>query len=68
MNYKIFCDESNHLLNDSLNIMVNGAILIDEDKVVEIKKKIKFLRHKHNYHNEIKWTKLINKQKEYVNA
>ena len=65
MNYKIFCDESNHLLNDSSNIMVNGAILIDEDKVVETNKYIKLLRHKHNYHNEIKWTKLINKQKEF---
>lgn len=65
MNYKIFCDESNHLLNDSSNIMVNGAILIDEDKVVEANKYIKFLRYKHNYHNEIKWTKLISKQKEF---
>lgn len=65
MKYKIFCDESNHLLNDKSNIMVNGAILIDEDRVIETNKYIKLLRHKHNYHNEIKWTKLINKQKAF---
>jgi hypothetical protein len=68
MNYKIFCDESNHLLTDKSDIMVNGAILIDEDKVIETNKHIKYLRHKYNYHNEIKWTKLINSQKEFYKA
>lgn len=62
MNYKIFCDESLHLLSDSSNLMVNGALKIREDKVVEANKYIKYLRHKHNYHNELKWTKLISKQ------
>lgn len=65
MTYKIFCDESNHLLNDTSDIMVNGAILIDEDRVIEANKHIKYLRFKHNYHNEIKWTKLIKSQKEF---
>ncbi|MFW2590665.1 DUF3800 domain-containing protein [Aliarcobacter butzleri] len=67
-NYKIFCDESNHLLTDKSNIMVNGAILIDEEKVIEANKHIKYLRHKYNYHNEIKWTKLIKSQKEFYKA
>lgn len=65
MNYKIFCDESNHLLTDTSDIMVNGAILINEDRVIQANKYIKYLRYKHNYQTEIKWTKLLNKQKEF---
>ncbi len=64
-NYKIFCDESNHILSDDSDLMVNGAIRIEEDKVVQANKHIKYLRHKYNYHTELKWTKLILKQKEF---
>jgi hypothetical protein len=59
MNYKIFCDESNHLLNDKSNLMVNGAIMVPENKVQKYNKHIKYLRHKYNYHYELKWTKLF---------
>ncbi len=62
MKYKLFCDESNYLLNDPSNLMVNGAIRIEESRVIEANKFIKYLRHKHSYHTEIKWTKLIAKQ------
>ena len=65
MEYKIFCDESNHLLTDTSNLMVNGAVSIAANKVVETNKYIKHLKHKHNYHNELKWTKLISKQKKF---
>ena len=59
MDYKIFCDESNHLLNDKSNLMVNGAILVPEEKVQKYNRYIKYLRHKYNYHYEIKWVKLF---------
>lgn len=59
MNYKIFCDESNHLLNDKSNLMVSGAIIVPQDKVQNYNKYIKYLRHKYNYHYELKWTKLF---------
>jgi len=65
MKYKIFCDESNHLLNDKSNVMVNGAICVPEEEVVEINKYIKYLKHKHNYYNELKWTKVIKSQKDF---
>lgn len=65
MVYKIFCDESNYLLNDTSDIMVNGAIRIEEQHLVEAKKYIKYLRHKYSYFTEIKWTKLIKKQLEF---
>jgi len=60
--YKIFCDESNHLMNDKSNVMVNGAILVPEEKTQEYNRYIKYLRHKHNYYTELKWTKLHSKQ------
>jgi len=62
MHFKIFCDESNHLLKDSSNLMVNGAIRVEEARLKEASNYIKALRHKHAYHTEIKWTKLIYKQ------
>lgn len=65
MNYKIFCDESNHLLNDKSKVMVNGAICIREDEVEEVNRYIKHLKKKHKYYNELKWTKVINKQKDF---
>ena len=65
MNYKIFCDESNHLLNDKSNVMVNGAICVPEEEVIDINKYIKYLKYKHNYYNELKWTKLIKSQKDF---
>ncbi len=60
--YKIFCDESNYMLQDSSDLMVNGALKIPEEYVVPAKKFIKYLRHKYNYNTEIKWTKLLTKQ------
>lgn len=65
MKYKIFCDESNHLEHDSSNLMVLGAIRCAEEEVVKANKTIKYLRHKHNYHKEIKWTKLSENQREF---
>jgi len=63
--YKIFCDESNHLENDSSNLMVLGAIQCVEEEVPKANKTIKYLRHKHNYHKEIKWTKVSENQKDF---
>ena len=63
--YKIFCDESNHLEHDSSNLMVLGAILCSEEEVVRVNKTIKYLRHKHNYTKELKWTKLSENQKDF---
>lgn len=60
--FKIFCDESCHLQHDSNNVMVLGALCCPEYAVESLTRTIKFLRHKHNYQTELKWTKLINKQ------
>jgi len=63
MEYKIFCDESNHLYNDQSNIMLIGAICCNSSQVEYINRYIKYLKHKHNANNELKWTKLnLNKK------
>ena len=65
MKYKIFCDESNHLANDSSNLMVIGGIICPNEQVEYINRYIKHLKHKHNAMNELKWTKLNNNKKDF---
>lgn len=64
-NYKIFCDESNHLYSDSSDLMVIGGISCNTLHVESINRYIKHLKHKHNAMNELKWTKLNNNKKEF---
>lgn len=45
--------------------MVNGAICVNAEEVVDINKYIKHLKHKHEYYNELKWTKLIYDRKDF---
>lgn len=66
--YKIFCDESCHLEFDKSDIMVLGAICCPAAEVSELNREIKILRHRYGYRNEIKWTKLIGKQKDFYSA
>jgi len=63
--YKIFCDESNHLVSDKSNVMVIGGICCNTNAVEEINRYIKHLKHKHNATNELKWTKLNNNKKAF---
>jgi len=66
--YKIFCDESCHLEHDGADIMVLGALHCKAETATQLTKHIKWLRHQHNYHNELKWTKLIEKQWPFYKA
>ncbi len=63
--YKIFCDESNHLNNDTSNLMVIGGIGCPSNQVEYVNRFIKHLKHKHNAMGELKWTKLNNNKKEF---
>ncbi|WP_419677715.1 DUF3800 domain-containing protein [Aliarcobacter lanthieri] len=63
--YKIFCDESNHLESDKSDIMVIGGISCDSSQVEYMNRYIKYLKNKHNAKNELKWTKLNNNKKEF---
>ena len=65
MIYKIFCDESNHLSSDKSNLMVIGGIAVNNERVEYINRYIKYLKHKHNATNELKWTKLNNNKRDF---
>jgi len=60
MNYNIYCDESCHLPNDGINLMVLGAITCLADTKRDIFNDIREIKLKHglNEHFEIKWVKV----------
>lgn len=63
--YKIFCDESNHLYSDTSDLMVIGGIGCPTNQVEYVNRFIKYLKHKHKAMNELKWTKLNNNKKDF---
>jgi hypothetical protein len=44
MEYNIYCDESCHLENDAINVMVLGAIWCAKEKKQEISKRIREIK------------------------
>ncbi|GHT43557.1 hypothetical protein FACS189438_1000 [Bacteroidia bacterium] len=60
MEYNIYCDESCHLENDHINVMVLGAIWCSKEKKSEIFKRIREIKLEHGLSKdfEIKWNKV----------
>jgi len=58
MEYKIFCDESNHLQFDGCDIMVLGALECRANEYEQIKSDIKEIKLKYHNKYELKWTKV----------
>jgi len=58
--YNVYCDESCHLENDGQKAMVLGAVWCPKENRLEISKRIREIKEKHNLHRnfEIKWTKV----------
>jgi len=58
--YNIYCDESGHLENDQVNVMVLGAVWCPSDKVTEISNRLREIKRRHNLSDkfELKWTKV----------
>jgi len=58
--YNIYCDESCHLENDGIPVMVLGALWLPIQKKKEIFDRLKEIRSKHGLppHFEIKWNKV----------
>ncbi|MBN2771778.1 MAG: DUF3800 domain-containing protein [Spirochaetes bacterium] len=56
----LYCDESCHLPNDHINLMVLGTMYCDSEKKRQIFDEIRRIKLKHNLepHFEIKWTKV----------
>ncbi|MBR3785980.1 MAG: DUF3800 domain-containing protein [Firmicutes bacterium] len=60
MKYNIYCDESCHLPNDKIDLMVIGGLSCPKEKVAAINKSIFDIKEKHGIYKfaEIKWTKV----------
>lgn len=58
--YNIYCDESCHLENDGIDLMVLGAVWCPKDKAREIAEKIREVKKNHGLpaYFEIKWNKV----------
>ncbi|MCF6155344.1 MAG: DUF3800 domain-containing protein [Candidatus Brocadia sp.] len=58
--YNIYCDESCHMENDHLKVMVLGAVWCPIDKVKEISIRLRDIKKDHGFNPEfeIKWTKV----------
>ena len=58
--YNIYCDESCHLENDHQKVMVLGASWCPANKVREISRRIREIKHEYGFNPnfEIKWTKV----------
>ncbi|WP_072932991.1 DUF3800 domain-containing protein [Nissabacter archeti] len=56
----IYCDESCHLLNDHLGVMVLGALYCPNEITQKIARDIRVIKKRHGLHQgfEIKWTKV----------
>ncbi|MFZ1730818.1 MAG: DUF3800 domain-containing protein [Bacteroidota bacterium] len=60
MEFSVYCDESCHLENDGINVMLLGAIWCPTDKREEIFQRIRQIKTKHGLSPtfEIKWSKV----------
>lgn len=58
--YNIYCDESCHLENDRLRVMVLGAVWCPESKVREVAVRLREIKARHELKPgfELKWTKV----------
>lgn len=58
--YNIYCDESCHLENDGINVMVLGSVWCPQFKLKDINERIKQIKERNGVraNSEIKWTKV----------
>jgi hypothetical protein len=65
MHYNIYCDESCHLENDGMPVMLIGSIWCPQGKVKEISKMIRQIKEDYRCRGEIKWMKISNSRLEF---
>ena len=60
MLYNVYCDETCHLENDGINVMVLGAVWCPQSKLKEVNQRIKEIKARNNVSPtmELKWTKI----------
>lgn len=64
--YNVYCDESCHLENDSINAMTLGAVWVPKSDVAVINQRIRSIKERNNFNvkSEAKWTKVCPKRKQ----
>lgn len=60
--FNIYCDESCHIENDHKKYMLLGSISSAYNQVKRHTERINYLKKKHNYYGEIKWSKISSSQ------
>ena len=67
MEYNIYCDESCHLENDDINVMVLGAIWCEKEKKQKISRRIREIKSEFGLASEfeIKWNKVSPAKKDF---
>jgi len=67
MEYNVYCDESCHLENDGINVMVLGAIWCEKEKKADIFKRIREIKTEFGLSEkfEIKWNKVSASKKNF---
>jgi hypothetical protein len=63
--YNIYCDESCHLENDKLPIMVIGGMWCPKEEVKTISDQIRAIKEKHHARGEIKWVRISNSREAF---
>lgn len=60
MLYNVYCDETCHLENDGINVMVLGAVWCPQSKLKEVNQRIKEIKARNTVSPtmELKWTKI----------
>jgi hypothetical protein len=58
--YSIYCDESCHLQNDKIPVMVLGGVCCEQDHIKQAFQDLKLIKIKHGFHpkQELKWVKV----------
>ena len=62
--YNIYCDESCHMMNDEIPIMVLGGVWCHKNEVKEINERIREIKKRHHISYEMKWTKISESTKQ----
>lgn len=65
--FNLYCDESCHIERDHKKYMLMGYVQVPYDQLDFYKKEISQLRLKHEYAQEIKWTKVSHGQAAFFN-
>lgn len=65
--FNVYCDESCHLENDHLQVMILGAVWCPLSKAREISKRLREIkvRHNKNVNSEMKWSKVSPGNKQF---